>query len=160
MKKVVFVLPVLVALSAAELVGQSGRIQGAWRPDQIVYTGPNARTVSSPQPGMYIFGATHYARVEVTSDGPRPTPSNYATATADELRAVWNPFGSNAGTYEASGSELTVRPFVAKNPEVMAPSNFVVFAFRIQGDTLWLTGQRNSAGPIQNPSTVRYRRLE
>jgi hypothetical protein len=160
MKSVVFVIPVLMTLGAAELEAQAARIQGAWRPDQVVYTGPNARTVSSPQPGMYIFGARHYARVEVTSDGPRPAPADYATATADELRAVWNPFGSNAGTYEVSGSEVTVRPIVAKNPEVMAPDFFAVFAFRIQGDTLWLTGQRNVGGPVQNPTTVRYRRLE
>lgn len=160
MKKVVFVLPVLVALSAAELVGQSGRIQGAWRPDQIVYTGPNARTVSSPQPGMLIFGATHYARVEVTSDDPRPALPNTPTATADELREVWGPFGSNAGTYEISGNELRIRPFVAKNPVVMAPDALQVYALRMQSDTLWLTVQRNAGGPVQNPTTVRYRRLE
>ncbi len=159
MKSIALALGLLVVVST-QTEGQAGRIQGAWSVDEVVYTGPNARTVSDPQPGFIIFTARHYARVEVTSDAPRPAPASIATATADELRAVWSPFGANAGTYEVSGAELTIRPTVAKNPAVMAAGSFTVYRYRMEGDALWLTAVRNSAGPIQNPTTVRFRRAE
>ena len=157
MKRVVFVILLLMTLKAVEIEGQ---VQGAWRPDQVVFNDPNARTIESPQPGIILFGETHYARVEVTSEEPRPASVDYLTASADELRAVWSPLNANAGTYEVSGDLLTVRPLVAKNPQVMAPGNYVVYTFRIQADTLWFTGQRNAAGPLQNSITIRAIRLE
>jgi hypothetical protein len=92
----------------------------------------------------------------VTSTGPRTQPPNLATATADELRALYNPFTANAGTFEISGNRLTTRPEVAKNQNVMAPGTSNEFTFRQVADTLWLTQVRNLTAPIQNPTTVRY----
>ena len=160
MKSAVYALSFMVAVSAAELAAQSGRLQGVWQVDHVVTTGPNATTVTSPQPGILIFTNRYYSRAEVTSANARPALPDIAAATADELRATWGPFTSNAGTYEVSGGTLITRQIVAKNPAVMAQGAFTALSYRIQGDTLWLTPERSELGPVQNPRTVRFRRIE
>jgi hypothetical protein len=160
MRSAAYVLPFVFAFGATQVGAQSARLQGAWQVDQIVLTGPNARTVTDPQPGILIFTNRYYSRAEVTSDAARPDLPDMAAATADELRATLGPYTSNAGTYEVSGGTLTTRQIVAKSPAVMAQGAFTVLAYRIQGDTLWLTAERSELGPVQNPRTVRFRRLE
>jgi hypothetical protein len=77
------------------------------------------------------------------------------------LRATWGPFFAEAGTYERSGANvLTMRPLVAKNPAAMSSGWFVAYTYRVQGDTLWLTEQRNQRGPITSPHTVKLARVE
>lgn len=62
-------------------------------------------------------------------------------ASADELRAVWGPFGGEAGTYEVTnGNQITMRPITAKNPA--ATGALITYSYRLDGDTLWLTQQR------------------
>ena len=59
---------------------------------------------------------------------------NAATATADQLRATWGPFLSEAGTYQIeAGNLVTIRALVAKGPQ---------------------------AGPVPNPTTYKLTRLE
>jgi hypothetical protein len=77
-------------------------------------------------------------------------------ATADELRAMWGPMAANAGTYEVLGNFVTIRPIVAKIPIVMKPSANEVYVFRVEGNTLSLTQQRNARGvTVQNAATTR-----
>src|SRR5438105_5476482 len=120
-----FALPSIVVLAGAIGLAQSrpasqSTLQGVWRVTAVTTTGPNASTNSQPQPGLYIFTAKHYSIVRVNGAKPRPdVPADIDKATADELRAVWDPFTANAGTYEVAGGNLTTRPMVAKNPGVM-----------------------------------------
>jgi hypothetical protein len=81
-------------------------------------------------------------------------------ATADELRAVWGPFYAEAGPYEIAGNRITLRPVAAKNPAAMAPGAFTTWSFRLEGNTLWVTAERNQNGPIPNPVTVKSVRVE
>ena len=68
-------------------------------------------------------------------------------AGADELRAVWGPFVGEAGTYNLTATnEITMRPIAAKNPAAMVPGAFITYTFRIEGDTIWVTQQRNQNG--------------
>jgi hypothetical protein len=90
----------------------------------------------------------------------RPSVPNPASATADELRAAWGPLFSEAGSYEITGSVITMRPVVAKNPDAMARGAFTTHTFRLQGDTLWVTAQRNQNGPVSNPATAKLVRVE
>jgi hypothetical protein len=46
----------------------------------------------------------------------RPDMTDTSQATADELRALWNPMAANAGVYEVAGNLVTIRPIVAKIP--------------------------------------------
>jgi hypothetical protein len=163
----------IAALSAALLASQSGggaaaqaprpSIQGVWRVVEATITGPAARTISfGERPNLTIITATHYSRVEVQADGPRPVVADVAKASADELRAAWGPFVAEAGTYDiaASGDVVTMRPIASKNPAVMGPGVFVAYAYKLDGNTLSLTQQRNQNGPFPNPFTLKLVRVE
>ena len=86
--------------------------------------------------------------------------ADVATATADQLRATWGPFVGEAGTYEVSGSTITMHPIAAKNPAAMKPGAFTTWSFQLTGDTLVITAQGNQNGPVANPVTVKAVRVE
>jgi len=161
--------PLFAALSVAWLVtqgaaAQSARasIQGVWRIVEASITGPGARTIPfAERPNLTIITARHYSRVEVQADRPRPVVADVAKASADELRAAWGPFVSEAGTYEVtSGNVITMRPIASKNPAVMGPGVFIAYSFTLDGDTLSLTQQRNQNGPFPSPFTLKLTRVE
>ena len=138
-------------------------IQGVWQAVEVTITGPGARTIAipEPRPNLIIITARHYSRVEVHSEGLRPIPADVAKASADELRAVWGPFVGEAGTYEVTADHrMTMRPFAAKNPALMGPGVFITYSYKLDGDTMWVTQQRNQNGPVANPVTVKVVRVE
>jgi len=137
-------------------------IQGVWRIVEANISGPGARTIPfGERPNLTIITARHYSRVEVQADRPRPVVADVAKASADELRAAWGPFVSEAGTYEvASGGVITMRPIASKNPAVMGPGVFITYAYKLDGDTLSLTQQRNQNGPFTSPFTLKLTRVE
>ena len=165
MKKFVFALLGAVGLvSNLALAGQSAQpsIQGVWKIVEATIAGPAARTIAfGDRPNLTIITAKHYSRVEIQSDGPRPALPDAAKATADELRAVWGPVVTEAGTYEiAPGGLITMRPIASKNPAVMGPGIFITYSYKLDGDTLSLTQQRNQNGPFANPFSLKFVRVE
>ena len=164
MKRWVFGAVSVALLASQAAVAQSTRasIQGVWRIVEATTTGPGARTIPfAERPNLTIITARHYSRVEVQADKPRPILADVAKATADELRAVWGPFVSEAGTYELTpGSFITMRPIASKNPAVMGPGVFIAYAYKLEGDSLSLTQARNQSGPFANPFTLRLTRVE
>lgn len=157
---------IIAALAAATAVictialqAQSTPLAGAWKTTEVTLTGPGAGTFTNVS-SLTLLTAKHFARVEVRSDAPRPTVTDPGSATADDLRAAWGPFFAEAGTYEISGSELTMRPIVSKNPAAMNGSAYTVYAIALVGDTLTLTSKRNQAGPLPNPATIKAVRIE
>jgi len=160
-------LPVL-ALAAVSLAGlvaatRSGpaSVQGVWRTSEVTLTGPGARTLRAEEPSLDILTPKHYSRVEWHAGRPRPTVADAATATADELRAAWGPFYAEAGTYDVSnGNVLTMHSVQSKNPAAMAPGSFTTYTFKLDGDTLWLTQQRDLRGPVANPATFKLIRVD
>ena len=151
-------------ISSQGIVGQSTQasIQGVWRIVEATIPGAAPRTIAfADRPNLTIITAKHYSRVEVQADGPRPILKDVAKATADELRAAWGPFVSEAGTYEVTpGGLITMRPIASKNPAVMGPGVFITYAYRLDGDTLSLTQQRNQNGAFANPFTLKLVRVE
>ena len=137
-------------------------IQGVWQAVEVTIKGPEARTIAipEPRPNLTILTARHYSRVEDQSERARPIPADVTKASADELRAVWGPFVGEAGTYETTGNLITMRPIAAKNPAVMGPGVFITYSFKLDGDTMWVTQQRNQNGPFANPVTVKVVRVE
>jgi hypothetical protein len=136
-------------------------LEGVWRVVEAAITGPGARTIAfGERPNLTIITARHYSRVEVQADGPRPILADVAKASADDLRAVWGPFVGEAGTYELTPGLLTMRPIASKNPAVMGPGVFITYSYKLDGDTLSLTQQRNQNGPFANPFTLKLVRLE
>jgi hypothetical protein len=165
MTKWLGVLAGLAVLAGSEVRGQStpDSIQGTWQTVEVTLTGPGARTITirEPRPNLMIVTAKYYSRVEDQSDRPRAPLADASKANADELRAVWGPFVAEAGTYEVtSGHLLTMRPIAAKNPAVMAPGAFITYSYRLEGNTIWVTQQRNQQGPFANPVTIKAVRVE
>ena len=149
----------IVAVGALFLVPTHARLvraapdnplEGVW---QVMDVG------GQPAAGQYIFTNKHYSMMFATTD--RPQIDDTSKATADELRAMWGPMAANAGTYAVSDSLVTIRPIVAKIPVVMKPGANEVYAFRVEGNTLSLTQQRNARGvTVQNAATTRLMRVE
>jgi hypothetical protein len=152
------VLVLVVTPHGVEAQSSAAGLEGAWRVVEVETTGPGARTVESPQPGLLLFTGRYYSYTFVTSDTPRP-PLPAGPATAEDLATLWNPFTANAGTFEVSGSTMTRRPLVAKSPDAMATGVFNQYSFQLSGDTLWMTTTSTEGGPVRNPSTVRYLRV-
>ena len=152
----------VIAHHEAAAQRKPGSIQGVWQVVQVNMTGATPRTIliPEPRPNLTIITGRHYSHIQIESDGPRTAPSDMTTATADELRAGWGPFGGEAGTYEVTANTITMHPIVAKNPAAMAPGAFMTITFKVQGDTLWLTEQRNQRGPIASPTTFKAVRVE
>jgi hypothetical protein len=159
----------LVLLGIASLTGpgagaqiRTGSIEGVWQVVEVRMSGPHPATISiaEPRPNLTIITATHYCRVQVETEGPRPVIADVARATADELRATWGPFAGEAGTYEIKGNRITMRPIAAKNPAAMMPGSFTTWSYKRAGDTLLITAEGNQNGPIANPVTVKAVRVE
>ena len=96
----------------------------------------------------------------MVASADRPDIVDTSQATADELRALWNPMAANAGAYEVEGNLVTIRPIVAKIPVVMKPGAYEVYAFRVENDTLSLTQQRNVRGPVEGRAPTTLVRIE
>ena len=165
MRKIFIVAFSIAVLAGVNVAGQSKRtaLQGAWQAVEVTFTGPGAHTIMIPEPraNLLVLAGTYYSRVEIIAERPRAALTDMSKANADELRAIWGPFTGEGGTYEvASGNVMTMRPLVAKNPATMAPGAFITYSYRIEGDTLWVTYQKNQHGPIVNPVTIKAVRVE
>ena len=165
MKKLFIVVFSVSLLTGLGVAAQSkpGSIQGVWQTVEVATTGPGARTITipAPRPNLTIVTAKHYSRVEVQAEGPRPIVADVTKASADELRAAWGPFVGEASTYElTNGNLITMRPIATKNPAAMEPGALITYSYKLDGDTLWLTQQRNWNGPITNPVTVKAVRVD
>lgn len=173
MAKRMLTLIVLVAVVMPVSAQSNQSIQGVWRAVEITITdSPAGRrdpfgafaagTHTSFQPELVIFTGGHYSRTTDTAAKPRPT-TPYQTPgkpTVEELQAEWGPFVANAGTYEVSGTTVTLHAIVAKNPRAQAEKNFTRLTFKIAGNNLWLTPVETEAGQIPNPVVSKYVRIE
>ena len=140
--------------------GQSKRspLEGVWQAVEVTY-GAQAIAIK-PGLNLTIFAARHYSRIDVHTEKPRPVLANAATASAEQLREVWGPLVAEAGTYELTDNLMTLRPIVAKNPAAMAPGISIVYSYKLEGDMLTLTAQRDINGPVANPLIVKLVRFE
>jgi hypothetical protein len=139
MKRVMHVIVSLAVLTAG-LGAQGGtrkQIEGIWKVTAIVVTGADASNVANAQPGLLIFTGRHYSMMYVTGNQPR-APFKAEEPTKDEKLAAFDSMVANSGTYELSGTSLTVRPVVARNPGFMT-GGFDKYQFRIEGNTMTLT---------------------
>jgi hypothetical protein len=162
--KNLLVVLVAISLSLGSVAAQStrGSLDGVWQAVEVTLTGPGARTITipEPRPNLMIITTRHYSRVEVQAEGPRPMLPDPTKASADELRAVWGPFVGEAGTYEVTGNVITMRPIAAKSPAAMVAGAFITYSFKLDGNTILVTQQRNQNGPFANPVTIKAVRVE
>ena len=143
---------------------QTPSIEGVWRITEVVTTGANAVTNANPQQSLIIFARGHYSWINLNGTATRtqsPTAKDPAKLTDAEKLAryeEWLPLTAQAGTYETKGSTLTRRALVAKNVGAMNAKNPNVQDFKIEGDTLWLTG-RSAAGQPASETRTKFTRV-
>jgi Lipocalin-like domain len=140
----------LSVTASAQTKGKSP-VEGVWKVAELqVIGGQNPRTISSPQPGLYIFTSGHYSIMIINADKPRTAiPFQAAPATDKDKIALydhWAPFTANSGTYTIQGSTLTTKPLVAKNEGVMQGQG-QTREFKIEGNTLWLIAKPAAGQP-------------
>ena len=82
------------------------------------------------------------------------------TASAEDLRAVWGPVVAEAGSYEVSGGEFRHASGRVEESRRHESGLSRRTRYRIVGDTLWLTPQRNARGAVKNPPTIKLVRVE
>jgi hypothetical protein len=134
-----FLCALLLTSDVAPAQQKSTSLTGAWQVTKVQMTGPNARTITNPQPGLYLFTGKYFSLMMVMGDHPRPihpTLPEVPKASAQEILAVYGPYVANTGTYEIQGDTLIMHPMVSKNPELMGGS--VIYSFQIQGNSLRL----------------------
>jgi hypothetical protein len=142
--------------------GQSMResLEGVWQAAEVTHGGSSGAETIKAGPNLAIFTSKHYSRIDVQTDKPRPVLANPASASAEELREVWGPLVAEAGSYERTDRLITLHPMVAKNPAVMAPDVTLVYSYKLEGNSLTLTAQRDRNGPVASPFTVKFVRIE
>lgn len=147
----VFFTDLLVATSAQA----QGSIEGTWQMYEVtVSRGANFRTAINPNLGLLMFTERHYGMFVNAGDRPDVPPGSGPLAT-DELKlAAFESFIANAGTYEVSGSKLTLHLMLARSPSGLGSSP--EFGYRIDGDKL-ITTTTSSAG-VETRTT--YARLD
>ena len=91
---------------------------------------------------MYIFARTHYSIMRAIGGQSRALFKTLNPESAEKIAAN-DAFIANAGTYELSGTMLTTRPIIAKNPNFMG-GGFDTYEIQREGETLWLNGKSSN----------------
>ena len=159
MTRRVLLLISLVLFPAVSIAqqGATSPIDGVWKIAEVTVTGSNPSTNSSPQPSLVIFARGHYSWIQVqgtTARKARPAAATPGTLTDAEKVAAydeWAPLTANTGTFAVKGSTLSRTLQVAKNVGAMSATAPQEQQFKLEGDTLWLTGPApgNQKGEIR-----------
>ena len=150
-----FLCALLLTSGIARAQQKSTPLTGAWQVTKVQITGPNTRTVTHPQPGLYLFTGRYFSLIMVMGDHPRPihpTLPEVAKATPQEILAVYGPFIANTGTYEVDGGSLILHAMVSKNPELMGGS--IIYSFKFEGKSLTLKMVKMTMGADVPPPPV------
>ncbi|HXK07949.1 MAG TPA: hypothetical protein VMS37_36485 [Verrucomicrobiae bacterium] len=150
----------MLAVTAGLLLGQTrSPLAGVWQVVERSTSGPNAATNSNPQPGLFLFTEKHYSIVYDHSDAPRPDV-DFSTASDAEKLAVLMPMQAQSGTYEISGTTVTLHPVVVMITRYLHSRYSPKFTFQVEGKTLVMTQIQSPNGPVANPVTTKLTRVE
>ena len=154
------VAAVVIAFTWAEARTSESSLEGAWAVQDI--TSPRSPDLPFDKPtGLIQFTGRHYSMVYLTNSArPNFDQGGAGKATADQLRTIWGPLTSNAGTFTVTAKAIRFVPTVGKNPAVEAGGVWFEDAFTLNGDTLVLTQTRGNNGPAANPLTIRLTRAK
>ena len=113
-------------------------------------------TMVQPQAGQFVFAKSRYAAVWIPQVVRRAPSAKAWEPTSAEKIAHFESVVANSGSYEVSGSRVTLRPVVAKMPEFAG--GYLTYEFRIEGDELTLEAvDEKSADNITPPNYEKNR---
>ena len=135
------------------------RIVGAWRVVEVTRDSVGV-TRTAPFPGLYLFTQNHYSMMRYDSEKPRRDFPDNLRRTTDTYIEIWGPLAAQTGKYEIRGDRIFAQPHVSKSPSAMKPESFMMFSWRIAGDTLWMQAVSDHNGPVANGTRVKLIRAE
>lgn len=153
--------PLVLALLLLALAGCSptapsdrGPFEGVWRVAEIRYVGPDGHSTNdAPQSGIIVFTTRHYSMIWTPGDAPRRMFAKRWQPSPEEKIASFDAVAANSGTYDWTGTRVTLHPIVAKSPDFMGGEALCEYHFA--GDTLWITMTRaTSRDGVCDPSCV------
>lgn len=155
------VLLITAVMSVSAFAQANSGTEGVWQLTEITITGNGGMTMKVTQPSMYVFTKTHYSKIYVGSDKPRPVLDDYSKATQEQLLSIFvEGFDANAGTYEVKAGKLTLHPIVAKSPSDMKEGTWSTYSMKISDNTITLTPENSNAGPSKKSITYKLTRVE
>ena len=149
-----------VKAAAAKEGAATSPLEGTWSVTKM--TSAAGATIDPSQPGVFMFGRSHYSAVYTLGAEPRPAAATPFSPTTEETVAQFQRLIVNTGTYEIAGSTITFRPLVAKSPEFIGGHS--TMDYQVNGDVLTLTTKTvvaaNGSTPAGVGGTITLRRLE
>ncbi len=143
------------AVGTLTLPGQShaqASLQGAWSATGWTRGG---QPVATPQRGLLVFTRQHYSIMFVSDDKERAHYTGDNMTDAEKL-AAYNSITANSGSYAVSGDKVTIKAYMAKDPNYMGEwvagcatgpcPNDVVLTFKIVGSTMTVTWPQDFGG--------------
>jgi len=151
---VIFLTFIITVPSA---MAQADKLIGVWKLTEVVTTGPDARVIPNVQPMISFVNKKHMGILGFLSDKPMSElPQNPTDAqVVSALNSLW----ASAATYEADEDTVTLHYIVAKDPNTK-PGDTLVAGYRFEADTLVMTVMGDKNGPLENPYTLKFTRLE
>lgn len=146
---------------------KKNQLEGVWKVAEVIPPGSNtpdkpSATITNPQPGLIMFTKGYYSGMAITANKARATftpakdPSNLTDAEKISRYEHWSQFIANAGSYEFSGTSLTMHILVAKNQERIGST--VTYEIKLEEPkTFWLIPP---ADRTTSDARVKFTRLE
>jgi|GEM_PF-1555725 len=144
-----------VAVEPEEVAAENPLI-GVWKITEVTFTAPDSQPVTDPQPGYAILSDKHMAVGTVIGESRPELPEEPTDA---QLAAAYNSFFANFATYEVEGNIMTTHLLVNSSPNAK-PGDTGTLEYQLEGDILTITPKTNAQGPIENPYTVKFARVE
>jgi hypothetical protein len=115
-------------------------LRGVWNVTELfVRKGGEEWTRGTPGSSLYIFTEKHYSYTFATSAAPRRLFAGDSNRPTDsEKVGAYDSFVAAAGTYVLSGTTLTLKATLHKNPNEMTGEP-LTYAVEIADDTLRMT---------------------
>ncbi len=128
-------------------------LNGVWKIEEFTTeSGQNPGTFTDLPPNVYIFTDGHYSIMSIGDDRPDFQPGD--DVSDEDTIAAFNSFIGQSGSYEVSGSTITVQIIAARVPGVVGGTGEI--EYRLEGDTLYLTQtQPPGSGNVNHRKLVR-----
>ena len=129
------------AVASTYQASSARNLQGAWKIIEVATrsAGGNWAIGTPPYLSVYIFTSRHYSYMFAPGTGPRRLFVGDPNQPTDaEKVAAYDSIVAGSGTYDLTGSTLTLNAILHKNPNEMA-GEALKYAVEIDGPVLRLT---------------------
>ena len=143
------------AVVEPEAVTPENELIGVWKLTEVTLTGPEAQTITDPLPGIAILSEDYVSYTGIMT----PRPELPEDATDAQVAAAFRSFDAFVSKYEINGNIITATAVVNLNPNVKEGDSSTM-EYEIEGDDCIMTQKTDSTGPVENPYTLKFTRIE